>query len=48
VCEHCDHFVCLKCAEEHRTTIKVDTQGLKNKWQECKNKYNILLQKLSK
>ncbi|CAM4791122.1 unnamed protein product [Rotaria magnacalcarata] len=47
VCEHCDHFVCLKCAEEHRTTIKVDTQGLKNKWQECKNKYNTLLQKLN-
>lgn len=48
VCEHCDHFVCLKCAEEHRTTTKVDTQDLTNKWQECKNKYSTLLQKLSK
>ncbi|CAF3916518.1 unnamed protein product [Rotaria sp. Silwood2] len=48
VCEHCDHFVCLKCAEEHRTTTKIDAQELTNKWHECKNKYNILLQKLSK
>ncbi|CAF0925949.1 unnamed protein product [Rotaria sordida] len=47
VCEHCDHFVCLKCAEEHRTTTKIDTQELINKWHECKNKYNILLQKLN-
>ncbi|UJR35742.1 hypothetical protein I4U23_028491 [Adineta vaga] len=46
VCEHCDHFVCLKCAEEHRTTTKVDTQDLTNKWQACKNKYDTLLQKL--
>ncbi|CAF4141328.1 unnamed protein product, partial [Rotaria sp. Silwood2] len=47
VCEHCDHFVCLKCAEEHRTTTKIDAQELTNKWHECKNKYNILLQKLN-
>ncbi|CAF4492128.1 unnamed protein product [Rotaria sp. Silwood1] len=47
VCEHCDHFVCLKCAEEHRTTTKVDAQELINKWHECKNKYNMLLQKLN-
>ncbi|CAF1350871.1 unnamed protein product [Adineta steineri] len=47
VCEHCDHFVCLKCAEEHRTTTKVDTRDLTNKWQECKNKYSTLLQKLN-
>lgn len=47
MCEHCDHFVCFECEKKHRTTAKVDTQSLVNKWQECKNKYNILLQKLS-
>ncbi|CAF1173215.1 unnamed protein product [Adineta ricciae] len=47
VCDHCDHFVCFKCAEEHRATTKVDTQELTNKWQTCKNKYSTLLQKLN-
>jgi hypothetical protein len=48
VCVHCDHFICLKCAEEHRTTTKIDTQNITNKWQECQNKYNILIQKINR
>ena len=47
VCDHCEVFVCLKCADEHRTTTtNVDTRDLTIKRQECKNKYDILRQKL--
>jgi len=47
VCDHCDHFVCLKCAEKHRSTTKIDAQTLATKWNGCKTKYKSLIEKLN-
>ncbi|CAF0820090.1 unnamed protein product [Didymodactylos carnosus] len=44
ICEHCDHFICLKCADDHRNKAELLSKNLIEQWKLCKEKYEIFIQ----